>query len=70
MATAGTANHQLAFWLSRIIRWALGLLLLWLAYTCDDAQILYFVGAVVFATGFLRPRRCTSEHCSIDEHRH
>jgi hypothetical protein len=70
MGTASTTNDRLALWLSRTIRWALGLVLLWLAYTYDEAQILYLVGAVVFATGFLRPRRCTSDHCNIDNHPH
>ncbi|MCU0396180.1 MAG: hypothetical protein MUF29_09730 [Chitinophagaceae bacterium] len=56
---------SLANWISRIIRWALGLVFLWLAYTYEDAKVLYFFGAVVFATGFLKPKRCTQDSCQV-----
>jgi hypothetical protein len=57
----------IATWLSRFLRFGLGLLLLWLAYSYDDAQILYFVGAVVFATGFIKPHRCIDGACDIPQ---
>jgi hypothetical protein len=65
--TSSAKTESLAIWLSRLLRFGLGLLMLWLAYSYDDAQILYFVGAVVFATGFIRPRRCIDGACEIPQ---
>ncbi len=56
---------QIANWVSRILRWALGLGFLWLAFSYDDAQVLYFFGAVVFISGFFKPKRCTSNSCNL-----
>jgi hypothetical protein len=63
--TSTVKTETLAIWLSRFLRFALGLLMLWLAYSYDDAQILYFVGALIFATGFLKPKRCIDGACDI-----
>ncbi len=54
---------QSAIWLSRALRWALGGFFVWLAYQYEDAKPLYFFGAVLFATGFLRPGRCIAGAC-------
>lgn len=56
---------SIANWVSRILRWALGIIFVWMAYSFEDAEVLYFLGAVVFATGFLKPKRCTDGSCNI-----
>jgi len=56
---------QIANWVSRIIRWALGLIFLWIAWFYEDAKVLYFFGAVIFISGFFKPKRCTSDSCNI-----
>jgi hypothetical protein len=65
--TSTIKTESIAIWLSRFLRFGLGLLLLWLAYSYDDAQILYFVGALVFATGFIKPRRCIDGACDVPQ---
>lgn len=49
--------------IGRIIRFGLGMLLAWVAFAYEEPAM-YVAGAVVFATGFLKPRRCSSESCS------
>jgi hypothetical protein len=52
-------------WASRIIRWALGLLLIGLAYWSEDAAALYVFGALFFISGFFKPKRCTHSSCQV-----
>lgn len=54
---------SMAQWLSSILRWSLGLLMIGIAWYYEDAEVLYVFGALVFLTGFLRPKRCTAESC-------
>ncbi len=61
------ASTTMVIWFSRLLRWSLGLLF-------AGAGIYYFdkggwpailFGAVIFATGFFRPKRCLEEGCDI-----
>ena len=60
-------NTKTVIWFSRILRWTLGLLF-------AGAGILYWnkggwpavlFGALVFITGFFRPKRCLNDTCDI-----
>ena len=57
---------KMAVWLSRIIRWGLGIYFIIWAYQHEDAKILYVVGGILFITGFLKPQRCIGGACFID----
>lgn len=52
-------------WASRIIRWALGLLFLGMAYFLEDAEALYIFGALFLISGFFKPKRCTDSSCQV-----
>lgn len=60
-----TKDVRLITWFSRILRWVLGIVFV-------SAGIIYFdqgawpailFGAVIFITGFFRPKRCLEESC-------
>ncbi|MBL0134395.1 MAG: hypothetical protein IPP79_10515 [Chitinophagaceae bacterium] len=64
-----SADTRLVIWFSRILRWGLGAFF-------TGAGIIYFkegawpaiaFGAIIFATGFLRPKRCLDETCSVSQ---
>lgn len=58
-------------WFHRILRWGLGLLFIGvgLYYWQDDAWPAVLFGAVMLATGFLRPKRCIEDReCHVDRH--
>jgi len=52
-------------WASRIIRWALGLLFIGMAFYFEDAAALYVFGALFFISGFFKPKRCTDNSCQV-----
>jgi hypothetical protein len=58
-------DQLLGTWIGRIIRWTFGLLLAWVAFSYEE-PFLYGVGAIVFATGFLRPKRCNADGCNLE----
>ena len=60
-------NKKTVIWFSRILRWTVGLLF-------AGAGILYWhqggwpaiaFGALVFITGFFRPKRCLDDTCDV-----
>lgn len=56
-------------WFHRILRWGLGLLFIGVGvyYWKDDAWPAVLFGAVMLATGFLRPKRCIGDgECQVD----
>jgi hypothetical protein len=60
-------NTKALVWFSRSLRWALGIFLIWIGFHFEDAWPVKIFGAVVFATGFLRPRRCIDETCTMPD---
>jgi hypothetical protein len=63
-----TKENKLAIWFSSILRWLLGLVFMVMGYfhSGDESTwaILTF-GLIIFATGFIRPKRCIDDHCKI-----
>jgi hypothetical protein len=57
---------KMAVWLSRIVRWGLGIYFMVWAYQHEDAKILYLIGGILFITGFLKPRGCIAGACFTD----
>ena len=55
--------NQFASRISFVIRWILGLVFLFVAYTYPDAIVLYFFGAALLVSGFFQPKRCTNQTC-------
>ena len=54
-------------WFSRLLRWGLGVLFMiigWI-YFADGGWPALLFGAIVFATGFFRPKRCLEEGCEL-----
>lgn len=56
-------------WFSRLLRWTLGLVFtsVGVLYFNDGGWPAILFGAVFFATGFFRPRRCIDGTCSLPE---
>lgn len=54
-----------ATWVSRLIRWALAAVLAYIAYSFEDAKILYIFAGVAFISGFFAPKRCIDDNCNI-----
>jgi len=62
-----TDSKNSLIWFSRALRWALGLFFIWIGFHYEDAWPVMIFGLAFFATGFLRPRRCIEDNCSLDE---
>lgn len=56
-------SGNIVVWFSRIIRWGLGALFIGggIYYYHQDGWPAIIFGAVLFVTGFFRPRRCLEE---------
>ncbi len=63
-----TKENKLAIWFSSILRWSLGLLFMVMGYIYskdESAWVTMVFGLIIFATGFIRPKRCIDDHCKI-----
>lgn len=47
------------------IRWLLGVLFIAIAYTQQDAAVLYFFGGALLVSSFFRPKRCAAGACDL-----
>jgi len=56
-------------WFSRIFRWVLGAAIIAVGIVFDekDGWTAILFGALIFITGFLRPVRCNSDECNINQ---
>lgn len=52
---------------SRIIRWLLAAGFALAAFVYEDLKILYILAAVLFITGFFKPRCCVHDTCGFDQ---
>ncbi|MBS1917709.1 MAG: hypothetical protein JST87_15670 [Bacteroidetes bacterium] len=52
-------NIDWALWLSRVLRWGLGSVMIWLGLN-NGEWITAIFGLLLFLTGFLKPRRCNT----------
>ena len=62
-----TKAERLVIMISRLLRWSLGSLLIYLGYTRVQesyAWLLLVFGAGTIVTGFLRPTRCLDKNCT------
>ena len=58
-------GERVAIWFSSILRWSLGILITGLGFNFlreDYAWVMILFGAIIFATGFFRPKRCLDEN--------
>ena len=63
-----TKENKLAIWFSSILRWFLGLLFMAMGFMESKDEYSWAVivfGLIVFATGFIRPKRCIDDNCNI-----
>jgi len=63
-----TKDNKLAIWFSSILRWSLGLLFMVMGYINlkdESAWVILVFGLIIFATGFIRPKRCIDDNCKI-----
>ncbi len=63
-----TKENKLAIWFSSILRWSLGLLFMVMGYIDSSEEYAWVVmvfGLIIFATGFIRPKRCIDDNCKI-----
>ena len=61
-----TTNDRLTLF-SRVLRWSLGALFIWVGWHFEGAWPAYIFGGILFVTGFFRPKRCLDENgCEID----
>jgi len=60
-------SEKSIIWFNRIQRWVLGafFIAMGIIYASDGAWPIILIGAVLFGTSFLRPRRCIDDECSI-----
>jgi len=61
-------GDKMVIWFSRILRWALGIGLLFLGakYLKEDyGWVLILFGSITVVTGFLRPKRCLDDNCNV-----
>jgi hypothetical protein len=59
---------KLAIWFSSILRWTLGLGFWgigWVYHKEEYSWVLFVFGLLLFATGFIRPRRCIADKCDL-----
>ena len=63
-----TQETKVVLWINRIVRWSFGGILLFYGLTNQDESrwVGIVIGTVVVITGFIRPKRCLEEKCSID----
>lgn len=62
-----TRSSKNVIWFSRLLRWGLGIAFTatgFLYYAEGGWPALLF-GVLLFATGFLRPKRCIDESCGL-----
>lgn len=64
MKITDDASTKLVIWLYRIIRWGFGATFITIGIVYDSFIAIGF-GAIMFATGFIRPRRCLNDNCSV-----
>jgi hypothetical protein len=62
---AKVSDEKFALWVSRGLRWSLGIGALFIAWHYEDAQMMYVVGALLIVTGFLKPKRCVDGQCEV-----
>jgi len=63
-----TKENKMAIWFSSILRWSLGLLFMILGYIYfkdETGWVILVFGLIIFATGFIRPKRCIDDNCTI-----
>ena len=61
-------TEKLAFWGSRLLRWALGttmIILSWRYAKEDYAWVLLAFGMLLIITGFFKPTRCLDDNCEV-----
>lgn len=62
-----TKAERMLIVISRLLRWSLGLLFIYLGYTRlqeSYAWLLLVFGAGIIITGFLKPTRCLDKNCT------
>lgn len=59
-------------WFSRIFRWVLGAVIIaaGIMFYEKDGWTAILFGALIFITGFLKPVRCNSDECTINQADH
>jgi|GEM_PF-2208661 len=65
MTNFANNNIEWAVLLSRVVRWSFGILIIWLGFRNDYDWAVIIFGALMFITGFFRPRRCVGEICNM-----
>ncbi|HTN06847.1 DUF2892 domain-containing protein [Agriterribacter sp.] len=66
-----TVSSKNVIWFSRLLRWGLGIVFIvtgYLYYSEGGWPALLF-GVILFATGFLRPKRCLDGTCDLPDKR-
>ncbi|HSC36896.1 MAG TPA: hypothetical protein VLD19_03455 [Chitinophagaceae bacterium] len=58
-------NKTMIIWVSKILRWSLGVLFIVWGILADHDWYTISFGCIILATGFLKPRRCIDENCDI-----
>lgn len=59
----------MTIWIHRIFRWALGALFIVLGIVQGRDWYTIAFGAIILATGFLRPCRCIGDSCKVPSRR-
>jgi len=64
-----TRETKIVLWFNRLIRWSFGGALLFYGITNHDESrwIGLVIGTVVVISGFIRPKRCLEDSCTIDK---
>ncbi len=63
-----TKENKLAIWFSSILRWSLGLILIFKGFSQskdDSAWATIIFGIIILITGFFRPTCCINDKCDI-----
>jgi hypothetical protein len=60
-------SERSIIWFNRLLRWSLGafFISMGIAYAKEGAWPIIILGVVLFATSFMRPRRCIDDECNI-----
>ncbi len=58
------SEQKVLIWVSKVLRWALGTLFIIVGIHAGNDGYAIFFGTAIFATGFLKPRRCIDDKCS------
>ncbi len=63
-----TRETKIVLWFNRAIRWSFGSALLYYGIINHDESrwIGLVIGTVVVISGFIRPKRCLEDSCTID----